>query len=175
MSVHDEAIRAHRRCPGCISEDKGVLRREGCALEIPRDRALGIDCDTCQVFSDPRSKKPDFIVLYESGQSNPTPVPPRWIIVEMERHIRDAREVLQQLSAGANIVRTDDRFQFSGSPELIQGLVLHSGKCHVAQAEVIRQRGARMGGVRITVQLRNADGPGVRLVQVGQSLAVRPR
>ena len=175
MSVRDEAIRAHRRCTGCISEDKGVLRREGCSLEIPRDRALGIDCDTCNVFSDPLAKKPDFVILYEGGQSNPAPVQPRWIIVEMERNIGDAGEVLQQVSAGASTVRTDDRFQFSGSPALLEGLVLHSGKCHVAQADLIRQRGARMGGVRITVRLRKAAGMGVRLVEDGSGLSFRPR
>jgi hypothetical protein len=166
MSARDELRVRHERCPDCIST-RFVLGRVGCKLEIPRDRALAIDCDRCRSFSQVHGKKPDFVILYES-------VTLRWIVLEMESNIYSGSSVLAQVEAGIGSVSTDEGFRFPSCPKSMEGLVLHSRSVYSDQVQVIA-RGVKLGRTLIPVRVHKAGGRGVRLYEDGAELRVQRR
>lgn len=88
----------------------------------------------------------------------------------METTIKSATEVLKQVSAGVDVVVSDERFCSSGLPSRVIALVLHSGHIHTASVETFRHPKIRVKGETIDLLVRNAAGDGVRLDDSGRNL-----
>ncbi len=161
----------HKDCSVCIVV--GALKREGCTLHIRSVPAVAIDCDRCQAFALSSVQKPDFVILYDGSQAPPDRPQSQWIVVEMERRIKNADEVVRQLEAGATAALEDVHFVDTGLPSTLRGLALHSAGCHADEAQAIMLRGIRVRGRKFPVLVRKAAGSGVQLLDRGQALEFR--
>ena len=110
--------------------------KQGVTLDLQDSGCVCVDCDSCAAFG-PNDPKPDYIGLQDSGQ-------PRWFVVEMKRSVRDLRQPVRQLQAGADKIQADPLFNVDDSPQTIIGIIVH-GKGKTKTADIssysIRFRG----------------------------------
>lgn len=120
----------HKSCnPRCITTR---CRRDRCALRLPRQGVLCVDCDRCSAFPKER-KRPDFIVLHVGGKSSVS----CWLIVEMKGRVAHPRDIVEQLQIGAWVIQNDPLFQVPQSFQDLVALLLHDGHIHDADYKSI--------------------------------------
>lgn len=111
----------HDACnPPCVAVR---IRRPNCALvisQVLQPQLVGVDCDRCRSFAR-NEVRPDFILLF-GGE---TGIPSRWFVVEMKSTIRNIGELVGQLQAGADAIRSKSNFSVPSSPTLLTPLILH--------------------------------------------------
>lgn len=119
-----------------------------------KDRAICIDCDTCQAFP-PQGPRRDLVILDAAFRKGAG----RWLVVEVKGNADHPRHAIAQLSAGAAVIADDARFGIEPSPGHLTPLVLHRGHLHTTDLEEFAAARVQFRGAAWPVRVRDCGAP----------------
>lgn len=150
-TVSAELQQLHDRChPLCITNR---CRSGDCSLGIINKRMVCIKCDDCKAIHNITGEhKPDFIILYVNKALS------CWFVIELKSRVRQARRIVAQLQAGADIIQNNEAFQVANSPSRLVPILVHGRGIHAADVEVLSRTPVLFRGTRHLIKRKHCGG-----------------